>query len=213
MYVAWRNYILKLYFILIILVCFSVWQVWFISTGFGLVSYDTVCTNTAVKGSPYISEEFSICNHFRTHDSTPSMCTLRHYTHTGACAPYTHCIQTVHTHARMHTRVHTRTHTHAHTRTHMCTRTHMYTHVRMHTHARTCAHTYVCTHVRTCTHTHTRANTCTHTYTCTHTRVHTCVHTHTHTHTPVTVAAMLSVSLAPSCSYWGLLVNFTLTSS
>ena len=133
MYVAWRNYILKLYFILIILVCFSVWQVWFISTGFGLVSYDTVCTNTAVKGSPYISEEFSICNHFRTHDSTPSMCTLRHYTHTGACAPYTHCIQTVHTHARMHTRVHTRTHTHAHTRTHMCTRTHMYTHVRMHT--------------------------------------------------------------------------------
>ena len=193
MYVAWRNYILKLYFILIILVCFSVWQVWFISTGFGLVSYHTVYTNTAVKGSPYISEEFSICNHFRTHDSTPSMCTLRHYTHTSACTPYTHCIQTVHTHARMHTR--------AHTCTHMCTCTHVHMYTHAHTHAR--VHTYVCTHVHTCTHT----------YACTHTRVHTCVHTHTHTHAPVTVAAMLSVSLAPSCSSWGLLVNCTLTSS
>ena len=192
MYVAWRNYILKLYFILIILVCFSVWQVWFISTGFGLVSYHTVCTNTAVKGSPYISEEFSICNHFRTMTRHPR-CAHWDTTHTQVHAHHTHTVyrQYTHTHAC----------THAHTHVHTCT----------HMHIRTCAHICMHTHVRTCA--HTRTNTCTHTYACTHTRVHTCVHTHTHTHAPVTVAAMLSVSLAPSCSSWGLLVNCTLTSS
>lgn len=204
MYVAWRNYILKLYFILIILVCFSVWQVWFISTGFGLVSYHTVCTNTAVKGSPYISEEFSICNHFRTMTRHPR-CAHWDTTHTQVHAHHTHTVY------RQYTHTHACTHVCTHTRAHTCTHVHTHVHTCTHMHTRTCAHICMHTHVRTCA--HTRTNTCTHTYACTHTRVHTCVHTHTHTHAPVTVAAMLSVSLAPSCSSWGLLVNCTLTSS